>query len=322
MPYPGEIRLFAGNVAPAGWVFCHGQVANIRALPKLFSAVGARYGGDGRHTFALPDLRGRVPLHRSDTIAVSASGGAEAVTLAGAQIPQHGHGLPVPDSAASSNVAGRALRVSANVGAHQTVKLGKMTSTGLGSAHDNLQPYLALNYMIAADEPDAGPVVGEVRILAGSGVPDGWAKCDGQALNIAKFGDLYSVIGTTYGGDGRTQFALPDLRGRVAMQAGRGPGLSTRKLGEAGGDATIALREDQLPQHDHGAELSVAVAEGERVLLAASGGDNASGTTDAADRVINVATGACGETATHQNLQPYLAVNYIIAVRGRLPEPA
>lgn len=106
------------------------------------------------------------------------------------------------------------------------------------------------------------------------------------------------------------------------MQAGRGPGLSTRKLGEAGGEAAIALREDQLPQHGHEAELSVAIAEGERVLLSATGGGTAAGVTDAADRVVNVATSVCGETATHQNLQPYLTVNYIIAVRGRLPEPA
>ncbi len=322
MPYPGEIRLFAGNVAPAGWVFCHGQVAKVRALPGLFSAIGARFGGDGRQTFALPDLRGRVPLHRSATIAVGAIGGAEAVTLAGSEIPQHGHGLPVQDSTATSNTAGRALRVSASASGNRTVKLGKMTSSGLGSAHDNLQPYLALNYMIAADKPEAGPVVGEVRVIAGSGVPDGWARCDGQALDIARFGDLYSVIGTTYGGDGRTQFALPDLRGRVAIQAGRGPGLSTRKLGEMGGDIAIALREDQLPQHDHEAELSVAIADGERVLLASSGGGTATGSTDAADRLVNVATGVCGETATHQNLQPYLALNYVIAVRGRLPEPA
>lgn len=323
MPYPGEIRLFAGNVPPAGWAFCHGQAASVTAAPQLFAAIGTRFGGDGRRDFRLPDLRGRVPVHRSDRIATGASGGDETVALAASEIPDHLHALPLAD-AGDTNIGSsrRALKIAAGGSGGRLVSLGTMMASGLGTTHANVQPYLALNYIIALSSRSDGPLIGEVRLFAGAGVPNGWAACDGQILEIGAFGDLYAVVGTTYGGDGRREFALPDLRGRVAMQAGRGASLSTRWLGEQGGEASVALRDDQLPPHEHAAAIHIAASGNGRMLLAASASGSTVGVATAdPDRFVAVDTGVSGESASHTNLQPYLTLTYIIACQGRLPEP-
>lgn len=324
MPYPGEIRLFAGNVAPAGWAFCHGQEATIAATPRLFSAIGTRFGGDGRRTFRLPDLRGRVPVHRSERVAAGDSGGAEAVAITATETPAHTHGLPFAASGGiSTRSPDRALRIASGGGGASTVGLGTMTSSGLGTTHSNIQPYLALNYIIALDDRARGTLAGEIRIFAGAGAPAGWARCDGQQLEVGAFGDLYAVVGTTYGGDGRQRFHLPDLRGRVAIQAGRGSSLTTRRLGESGGNASVALREDQLPPHEHAAEIRVAAAASGRMLLVAAEGRGPTAATMNADanRVEPIVTGASGASDVHPNLQPYLTLTYIIACQGSLPEP-
>jgi microcystin-dependent protein len=324
MSLAGEIRLFAGNVAPGGWAFCHGQLVPASAAPRLFEAIGTRYGGDGA-TFALPDLRGRVPVHRSSTIALGTAGGAEVVELSDEQIPGHQHGLLTGGSPASGNwPARRALAGDIAAGAGDGVSLGQSTATGSGNAHLNVQPYLALNYIIALDDrPDGGAMIGEIRIFAGETAPAGWAACNGQAMEVQQFGGLYSVLGTTYGGDGRHAFGLPDLRGRVAMQAGYGPGLTVRQLAEAGGSASIDLDADQLPAHTH--DLGV-VATGEAgngrgaaTLTVRTSGR--SGGTDSKAWPERIATEAAGGGAQHTNLQPYLALNYLIACSGRLPEP-
>ena len=118
-----------------------------------------------------------------------------------------------------------------------------------------MQPYLTINYIIALEgifpsrpltdgastntTQGLEPYIGEVTMFAGTFAPRGWAFCEGQLLSIAQYTALFSILGTTYGGDGRTPFALPDLRGRVPMQQGQGPGLSNRRLGQQGGSETI-----------------------------------------------------------------------------------
>src|SRR2546423_838323 len=92
-PYVGEIRMFAGNFAPAGWMFCEGQLLPISDFETLFNLIGTTYGGDGQSTFALPDLRGRIPLHVGNGFTLAETGGVENVTLAGQQIPAHTHAL-------------------------------------------------------------------------------------------------------------------------------------------------------------------------------------------------------------------------------------
>ena len=183
------------------------------------------------------------------------------------------------------------------------------------------------------------PFIGEIIMFGGNFAPRGWAFCSGQLLAISQNTALFSILGTTYGGDGRTTFALPDLRGRAAIHAGRGPGLTQRSLGARGGSETNMLNSTQLPSHTHvatgalkvGAAASTdnpagnypGVASG-RVTSGAGGGVqvNASAATatgtGAADGV-NVTVGNTGGGQSVNNMQPWECVNFIIATVGIYP---
>ncbi|MFV2066943.1 MAG: tail fiber protein [Pirellulales bacterium] len=140
-------------------------------------------------------------------------------------------------------------------------------TTGGGLSHTNMQPSLGLNYVIAltgtfpsrnftADDPSAAglsldPILGEVSLFAGNFAPRGWAFADGQLLSISQNQALFSILGTTYGGDGRTTFALPDFRGRSAVHPGTGPGLTPWSLGQRAGFEDVTLTEGQMPTHSH-----------------------------------------------------------------------
>src|SRR5436190_1322783 len=109
-PYIGEIRMFAGNFAPAGWMFCEGQLLAISGNDTLFNLIGTTYGGDGQSTFALPDLRGRLPIHQGNSFVLAENGGVEEVTLTTQQIPAHSHAfLASANNASASNAAGKLL---------------------------------------------------------------------------------------------------------------------------------------------------------------------------------------------------------------------
>src|SRR6266850_3662570 len=105
----------------------------------------------------------------------------------------------------------------------------------------------------------SNPFVAEIRIFAGSFAPTGWALCDGQLLSISQNTALFSLLGTTYGGDGKSNFALPNLQGSAPMQAGQGPGLSLRDLGEIGGEQNVTLLQTEMPAHNHGAQAASGV---------------------------------------------------------------
>lgn len=169
------------------------------------------------------------------------------------------------------------------------------------------------------------PFIAEIRIFAGNFAPRGWAFCNGQLLSISQNTALFSLIGTTYGGDGRTTTALPDLQGRAPMHPGRGPGLTDRRLGERGGAETVTLAEAQMPNHGHdlranGFPASFQIPEPNRTLARSSNGnayqsDDASGPVPMGDRMLDPA----GGSQAHNNLQPYLAINFIIALVGLYP---
>lgn len=168
------------------------------------------------------------------------------------------------------------------------------------------------------------PFVGEIRMFAGNFAPRGWAFCDGQLLAVSQNDALFSLLGTIYGGDGRTTFGLPDMRGRIPLHQGEGPGLSPRRLGSRGGTERVTLTSNELPSHSHDLNASTEVATNAeamgRVLAQSSGmryvkENSSGGPTDFLSRAI----GDIGGTQPHINLMPSLCINYIIALFGIYP---
>jgi microcystin-dependent protein len=155
-PYVGEIRMGGWNFAPAGWAMCNGQLLPISENPALFNLIGTTYGGDGMNTFALPDLRGRLPVHQGAGLTIGQASGTESVTLTQAQIPAHSHSFRCSTSPGATrdpggNVPATAVAGSAYIQAAPTTGLaaGSIGSTGNSLPHDNMQPYLCVTFVIS-----------------------------------------------------------------------------------------------------------------------------------------------------------------------------
>lgn len=155
-PYVGEIRMFAGNFAPAGWMFCEGQLLPISENETLFNLIGTTYGGDGQSTFGLPDLRGRLPLHQGNGFILAETGGAEEITLTVNQIPAHSHPFLAStnianQSAPTNNVLAQSSAADLYIEDTPDVSLAPqaITSTGGSQPHTNFQPYLCINFIIS-----------------------------------------------------------------------------------------------------------------------------------------------------------------------------
>ncbi len=209
----GSVVKFAGNFTPSGYAACNGQLLSIAENDVLFAIIGTTYGGDGATTFALPDLRGRTIVGAGNGLTIGEVLGQGPVTVSQANLP---------------------------------VEMG-----GAGAPIQNVDPSLVLNYAIAltgifpsvnggADGFD--PMIGEIIAFAGNFAPSGYALCQGQLLAISQNQALFSLLGTTYGGNGATTFALPDLRGRTALGSGGG-----FNAGDAVGSDTITLTLDNIP---------------------------------------------------------------------------
>ncbi|WP_044255797.1 tail fiber protein, partial [Rhodopirellula sp. SWK7] len=274
-PMIGSVEMFAGNFAPRGYALAHGQLLPIAQNTALFSILGTTYGGDGQTTFGLPDLQGRVPIGAGQgpglaNYSLGQKGGVETNTLAANQLINHTH-----------TVGGGGAITSA----------GDATSVTI----DNRQPYLALTPAIAlvgvfpSRNLGSDPGIGSVGWFAGNFAPRGWAKAEGQLLDIASYNALFSILGTTYGGDGRTTFGLPDLRGRAAVHYGTGPGLPNISLGQKAGSEQSVLTVSHLPTHSHGIP-------------------------DAP-----ISTDNSGGGQSFDNHQPILGLNYNIALQGTFP---
>lgn len=274
----GEVKWFGGNFAPRGWAKAHGQLLSIDSNNALYSKLGTIYGGDGRTTFALPDLRGRAAIGTGQTpggsnYRLGQTAGSETVALTTEQMAAHAHDT---DDGVSSSAGGSA-------------------------PFNNVQPVLALDYEImqygafpsrslqASSQETIEGILGFLRIDAandGAGGTTIWAA--GSLQPIEQNNALFSVLGTMYGGDGRTTFALPDTRGRLVVSAGNGPGLVGRSLGAMVGNETTTMSSDQLPEHMHS--------------------DPDYGQTSPE-----------GNSQSIDNRQPELALNYIIATVGTFP---
>lgn len=283
-PFVGQITMFAGTFAPSGWALCDGALLPIPSNDALFSLIGIIYGGDGFTTFALPDLRGRVPIHYGSGPGltprnIGAKGGVETVAYSENEIPLHTHdsldvaGLTPLDAVLSSPTSSpRQVTVS---------EFDPLDGVVIGSAgrnppfdKNNMQPFQAINFAIALQgvfpsrsrmlhgedsegEPERladqahrrlfEPCLAFVSLFAFHFPPRGFAACNGQILPINQNQALFSLLGTTYGGDGRTSFGLPDLQGRTPMHAG----VTSNLWGQKTGVETTTLTMDKMPSHSH-----------------------------------------------------------------------
>ncbi|WP_394762215.1 tail fiber protein [Phenylobacterium sp.] len=229
-PFLGEVSLFAGDFDPGGFMKADGRVLSIADYGSLFNVIGSKFGGNGTTTFALPNLTGRVAVGVGAGVTLGQAFGSDTTLLTEANLPSHDHSLPGG---------------------------GFTDLDGGGLAFDNAQASLGLNYLISlggifpsrdggGGAPDS-PYFGEVVAFAGSVAPTGWAFANGQLLSISQNTALFAILTTTYGGDGRSTFALPDLRGRTII--GSGDGFN---LGDVLGERFTTLTVAELPSHDHG----------------------------------------------------------------------
>jgi microcystin-dependent protein len=154
-PYVGEIRMFAGNFAIAGWMFCEGQLLPISENETLFQLIGTTYGGDGQSTFGLPDLRGRIPVHQGNSFILAETGGAEEITLTVNQIAAHSHPLlassntgstTAPKDGVAAKITTGFAYINENPGGNMATAIGPV---GGSQPHSNLQPYLCVNFIIS-----------------------------------------------------------------------------------------------------------------------------------------------------------------------------
>jgi len=171
----------------------------------------------------------------------------------------------------------------------------------------------------------ATPFVAEISLFAGNFAPRGYAFCSGQLLSIAQNTALFSLLGTTYGGNGQTTFALPDLQGRLPVHTGQGPGLTSRVLGEKAGTETVTLITSQMPAHDHTVSQRAGSTADSPSPLGRYPAPPASGTPYSGTTGAQMASGTATTLATagggqpHNNLMPSLCVNFIIALQGVFP---
>lgn len=224
----GQVTTFAGNFAPEGWMVADGSVLSIAENEDLFSVIGAKFGGDGETTFALPDLRGRVSVGADKAHPVGTVFGQESTTLTIDQLPEHDHSLE--DG-------------------------GSTGMTGLGQPVDLDQPSLALTYLVAISgtfptEGGSGfdadtPVIGQISEFAGDYAPAGWKIADGSYLYQSSYQALYNILGEKYGGTAYA-FKLPDFRGRTLLGTSNDYPAGTTVGSE---QTTITL--EFLPSHTH-----------------------------------------------------------------------
>lgn len=267
----GKVKWFGGDFVPSGYMRADGSVLPVAQQVILFSKLGVQYGGDGRSTFALPDLRGRAIMGTSSNTPRGTTLGAVSTALTAANLAPHAH----------------------------ITNLGVSTTTGGGAPFDIRQPSLALDTRIITQGAfpsrggGAGAVaddtIGFVYHDAAIEVPDpGTAPTDGASQSIAQNPALFSLLGTTFGGNGRTTFDLPDTTDRLLTGAGSGAGLSPRQLGQTMGSDTQTMDIAQVPAHVH------SVPDGSASIPAGGG------------QALSL-------------IQPEITFNYLIALQGYFP---
>ncbi|MBO9570124.1 MAG: phage tail protein [Cellulomonas iranensis] len=329
--FVGEVRLFAGSYVPAGWLPCDGQTLSVSQYSTLYSVLGVTWGGNGSTTFRLPDLRGRTPLGAGTGVGLTPrtlgeTGGAEAVALTTAEMPAHTHVVRGSGAQATDGEpAGRVPAVAPDATPYRSggttwLAPQALDVTGQGQPHENRSPVLGLRFGICyeGDYPtgsgdDGDTTLGEIRLMAGTRLPDGWLVCDGSLQQISGYDALYTILGTTYGGNGVQTFGVPDLRGRVPLHPAPG-----RPTGALGGVEQVTLGVAQLPVHEHTARASgspaTAGSPGGAVRAASAAARYA-----ATPQVAGAPTESTGGSVPHANMPPYAAMTFMIAARGVYP---
>lgn len=337
----GSIIMFGGISPIAGYLSCDGRLYAISQYRDLFNVIGTTYGGDGVATFATPDLSSRIPIHVGSGPGLSPrtlgqKGGSEQASLSVAQMAAHTHAMsggeaPATDRGATSTSGlaesqGRIYEAGTSPVAMSSVSV---STTGVSTPHNNVQPFLALNFLIAWQANTdftygLNPFLAEIRMFGGNFVPKGWAACEGQVMFIRNATALFSLLGTTYGGDGLNTFALPDLRGLAPMGVNFTGSLSQHFLGDSGGSQSVMLTTANLPAHAHAVTGSSAVALSNdpagKTLGVPFSGDNLYAPAAGTQTGLTGVLGSTGGNQPHNNMQPYLAVNYMIALQGTYPQ--
>ena len=267
-PYVGEIRMFAGNFAPAGWMFCEGQLLPISENETLFQLIGTTYGGDGESTFALPDLRGPHPDPPGQRLHPGRDRRRGGDHADGQADPRTRHPLLASNDIRRQHAAQQP----------RPAQLGDVSAYGTGRSPTRCRPkhrrpvgrqpaahqlpavplrrlhHLAVRDLPVADLGGAmaDPFVAEIRIFPFNFAPKGWAWCDGQLLPLSQNTALFSLLGTTYGGNGKSNFALPDLQGRAPMHPGQGRVCAARPRRDRRERDGDAARERDPRAQSHG----------------------------------------------------------------------
>lgn len=345
----GEIRMFAYPRLPDGWLACDGQLVPVAGHEDLFGHMGTAFGGDGTTTFAMPDLRGRVPVDAGEDIPFASSGGVEEVVLSADHLAAHTHVLKgTRDPARHTSVEGSfpaVIEAGGDVGAYglleeellRSIDPSTITEVGGGKPHTNMAPFSCLSFAVCSvgewrthDYPLPPPIppidevyVGEVRMWALAGfVPNGWLPCDGRELEISRQPGLYGFLGRRFGGTSTT-FRLPKITGAVPIGAGQGPGLTPRAVGDQGGEERVVLTEEQMPAHRHGLNVSGdSATETDPIGHAFATGTGVRWYGRREGYARNLPEGVlepAGGGKGHENLQPYLPVPFHISTVGHAP---
>jgi microcystin-dependent protein len=337
-PYLSELRIFAFNFSPRGWARCDGQLLPVNLNQELFALLGTTYGGNGTTSFALPDLRKRVPMHVGPDMSRGATGGEDQHQLTLHEIPMHTHQAVASSDSSDTPHPENNFWASNNqytpygMSADKPMATVALAPAGDNSPHNNLAPYMEMNICIAlqgndpaaGEDPGDGSLLGEIRMFAGNVVPAIYTSCDGQAVQTSVYTSLFAIIGDIYGGDpGEGTFNLPDLRQRAALSAGKGDGMNTDyEVGDQGGAATVTLTEHETPGHTHLAQTSYAGSfkEPERSMWAIPGLFHPP-TFYAVELGFGVLMNpicfaSSGGGRAHNNLMPYMALVFCIALKG------
>lgn len=343
----GSANMFAFDFVPHGYMPCNGIAVAVQQHQALYNLLGIKFG-EGKGAFKLPDLRGRVPVGSGGTDSaypLASKAGLEKVGLEAEQLPPHSHSVSMAMEEGTligggDNILAGLAPIQSNQSADSALSFNAMSSIE-NEQHENMMPFLAINFCIMASGlyPNIGsseptrnppvevemPLLGEIVLYAGkSTVPPSSSLllCDGRLLKKADYAGLFSLLGNKYGPGDSEHFALPDMRGRVPMHFGQGPGLSDRVLGEIGGVEKVILNSKQLGGHHHKIRASTAPAVAgvlNGVLAAANIYSSSTAPNLIKLNSSSITTDPQRAAIGHENRQPSLALNFYISVYGVLP---